>query len=176
LSYLGSIDDKTVGGNKNDDGKLRYDLIPAYPMEQLAAVYTFGARKYNDNNWAKGIKYSRIIAALFRHFWAFVRGEDFDPESGLPHLAHCLWNISTLLYFSKYRPDLDDRFIVHEPSPRASNSLRSTIQSEGNVSSTQDTSFRDPRQIELFPGGTDIYKGKSDFTQDWNAISDRNNK
>jgi hypothetical protein len=101
--------DKLASGTKYDDGKLRYDLIPAYPIEQLAAVFTFGAKKYSDWNWTKGIQYSRLIASLFRHFWAFVRGIDTDAESGLPHLAHVIWNAQALLYFSKYRKDLDDR-------------------------------------------------------------------
>jgi hypothetical protein len=125
------IEDKTLGGVKYDDGKLRYDLIPAYPMEQLAAVYTFGARKYADWNWIKGIKYSRLIAATFRHFWAFVRGNDIDDESGLPHLAHCLWNVTSLLYFSQYRPDLDDRQLVRKEIQSQTNSLGRTVLVEG---------------------------------------------
>lgn len=151
-------EDKTVGGTKYDDGKLRYDLIPAYPMEQLAAVYTFGAHKYADYNWAKGIKYSRLIAALFRHFWAFVRKEDIDPESGLPHLAHCLWNIATLLYFSKYRKDLDDRFntgseLVRQEVSGQTNGVGGTVQSESANGGSQDTPVRNPYQANLFPDG-----------------------
>jgi hypothetical protein len=96
-------------GIKYDSGKLRYDLIPEYSMQQLAKVYTFGCGKYDDWNWKKGILYSRLIAALFRHVWSFVRGEDIDPESGLPHLSHAAWNCFSLLYFSRYRKDLDDR-------------------------------------------------------------------
>lgn len=98
-----------TGGTKYDSGKLRYDLIPAYPMEQFASVFTFGAKKYDDWNWTKGIAYSRLIASLFRHLWAFVRGIDIDEESGLPHLAHVMWNACALMYFNKYRKDLDDR-------------------------------------------------------------------
>lgn len=96
-------------GDKYDSGKLRYDLIPAYPIEQLAAVFTFGAKKYDDWNWTKGIVFSRLIGSLFRHLWAFVRGIDNDHESGLPHLAHVMWNAAALLYFTEYRKDLDDR-------------------------------------------------------------------
>ena len=155
-------EDKTVGGTKYDDGKLRYDLIPAYPMEQLAAVYTFGAKKYADYNWARGIKYSRLIAALFRHFWAFVRKEDIDPESGLPHLAHCLWNIATLLYFSKYREDLDDRFsgetgasgeLVRQEVQWEADSIGGALRPVLVDSSPQDTPVRNPYQANLFPDG-----------------------
>jgi hypothetical protein len=136
-------------GVKYDKDKLRYDLVPAYPMEQLAEVYTFGARKYSEWNWVKGIKYSRLIAALFRHFWAFVRGEDIDPESGLPHLAHALWNITSLLYFSKYRPDLDDRQLVRKESRGPNNSFGPKIQMEGVNCCIQNTPVRDPSKTYL---------------------------
>jgi hypothetical protein len=45
--------DELKEGTKYDGGKLRYDLIDAYALEQLAAVYTFGAKKYEDDNWRK---------------------------------------------------------------------------------------------------------------------------
>ena len=45
-------------GTKHDQGKLRYDLISAVGMEELAKVYTYGAKKYADHNWRKGIKWS----------------------------------------------------------------------------------------------------------------------
>ena len=97
-------------GRKDDGGKLRFDLIPAEPLEQLAQVYTFGASKYADHNWRKGISFSRIFAAIMRHSWAFWRGEDNDKESGLPHLVHAAWGCFSLLEFMKHRKDLDDRY------------------------------------------------------------------
>lgn len=96
-------------GVKNDQGKSRYDLIPPYPLELLAQVYTMGAQKYEDHNWTKGIKYSRVFAAIMRHLWAFWRGENEDPESGLPHPVHAAWGCFTLLYYMRYRRDYDDR-------------------------------------------------------------------
>lgn len=102
-----------AGGRKDDNGKLRFDLIPVGPLEELANVYTFGASKYADHNWRKGIVYSRIFSAIMRHMWAFWRGEDKDKESGLPHLVHAAWGCFTLLEFLKSRPDLDDRYISY---------------------------------------------------------------
>lgn len=61
------------------------------------------------NNWRKGIKLSRLIAALMRHLFAFARGEDSDPETGLPHLAHAGCCLMFLAALHKQRPDLDDR-------------------------------------------------------------------
>lgn len=96
-------------GLKYDEGKLRYDLIPHYPIEMLAAVLTFGATKYGDWNWSHGIPYLKLIASCSRHFWSFVSCDDVDKESGLPHLAHLMCNVAMLLHFTKYRPDLDNR-------------------------------------------------------------------
>lgn len=76
------------GGVKFDENKLRYDLIPTEFMEALAWILTFGANKYGDRNWEKGMLWSRIFAALMRHLWAWFRREDNDPETGKPHLWH----------------------------------------------------------------------------------------
>ena len=96
-------------GTKYDVGKLRFDLIPVYSLEQLAAIYTFGATKYEDHNWRKGLRWSRVFGALMRHLWAFWRGEEIDSESGLPHLAHAAWGTFTLLEYSRIKRDFDDR-------------------------------------------------------------------
>lgn len=38
-------------GNKFDNGKLRYDLLPFASIDEVVKVLTFGAEKYVDNNW-----------------------------------------------------------------------------------------------------------------------------
>lgn len=103
--------DKFEEGVKLDEGKNRYDLIDAYALEELAKTYTYGVIKYEDHNWRKGMKFSRIFGAIMRHTWAFWKGEDLDKESGLPHMAHAAWGCFTLLNYSKYHKNLDDRFI-----------------------------------------------------------------
>lgn len=96
-------------GQKADGGKVRMDLLDPYAMEQLAAVLTFGASKYDSHNWRGGIKFSRILAALLRHIFAFIRGEDLDPESGLPHIAHAMCCCMFILGLS-HKPECDDRY------------------------------------------------------------------
>ena len=88
-----------TNGRKDDQGKLRYDLIPAWPLEQLAAVMTYGAKTYGDHNWRKGLKYSQLYAAAQRHLNAFWQGDDIDEDSGLPHLAHAAANMLMLLEY-----------------------------------------------------------------------------
>ncbi len=115
------MNDKFKEGVKFDEGKNRYDLIDSYALDELAKIYTYGTVKYDDNNWRKGLKFSRIFGALMRHSWAFWRGEDNDPESGLPHMAHAAWQCFTLINFSKYQKDLDDRFIEKKLKPNIDN-------------------------------------------------------
>lgn len=96
-------------GTKFDAGKPRMDLLDPYAIEQLAQVLTFGAEKYAPHNWRKGISFSRLIAAALRHIMAFQRGEDNDPETGLPHCAHAMCCMMFIVALMKYKPEMDDR-------------------------------------------------------------------
>ena len=98
-----------MSADKFDAEKARTDLLDPVALEGLAQVLGFGAKKYAANNWRKGLVYSRLIGAMLRHLFAIMRGEDVDPESGLPHIDHlgCCWMF--LSHFMKTRPDLDDR-------------------------------------------------------------------
>ena len=96
-------------GLKYDQGKVRMDLLDPYAVEQLAAVLTFGATKYAAWNWAGGIPYSRLTAALLRHVFAFLKGETNDPESGLNHIAHAMCCCMFILGLSVRKPECDDR-------------------------------------------------------------------
>ena len=97
-------------GRKEDNGKLRYDLIPSYALERLAEVYTIGAGKYADNNWRGGLKWGRLFSALMRHAWAWWRGEQLDRVDGQHHLASVAWTAFTLMEFEKYGLGEDDRW------------------------------------------------------------------
>jgi len=96
-------------GRKDDQGKLRFDLIPPGPLEELARVYTIGAAKYADRNWENGLQWGRVFAALMRHAWAFWRGERFDPKDGQHHLASVCWTAMALMEYERTHPELDDR-------------------------------------------------------------------
>ena len=104
---LGVLDSK---GIKNDEGKLRFDLIPVYPLEELARVYTLGAGKYDDHNWRKGFKWGRIFAAMCRHAWAWWRCERNDAQDGQLHLASVAWCAFTLMEFERFKLGEDNRW------------------------------------------------------------------
>ena len=73
---------------KADQGKLGYHLLPSDAIEEIIKVLDYGANKYSPRNWELGMDWHRPFSALMRHAWAWWRGEDNDPETGLSHLAH----------------------------------------------------------------------------------------
>lgn len=110
-------------GVKFDDDKPRYDLIPAKPLEELAKVYTVGAKKYADRNWEKGMRWGRVFAAMMRHAWAWWMGETNDKESGVHHMAAVAWGAFALIEYSQTKTGQDDRPIgVMQPPEQAQKS------------------------------------------------------
>jgi hypothetical protein len=99
-----------IAAIKHDDDKPAMALLPAEALEEVAKVLTFGAKKYSAHNWRGGFGYTRILSAVLRHTFAFLRGEDKDPETGLSHLAHAICGLMFCLTFTKTKPELDDRY------------------------------------------------------------------
>lgn len=95
---------------KEDIGKNRLDLLPVGPLEDIAEILTFGAKKYADHNWRNGFKWSRLLGACMRHLFAWSRGEKADPETGKSHLAHAGCCILFLLEHEKRGLGEDDRY------------------------------------------------------------------
>jgi len=101
-------------GAKYDGEKNRLDLLPFDALVEVGTVYTLGARKYADRNWEKGISYMRICGALLRHLFAWLLGEQRDPENGQLHMASVAWNALALLSFElrgMNGGEFDDRVI-----------------------------------------------------------------
>ena len=87
-------------GRKNDQGKNRLDLIEPQFIEGVGEVLTFGAQKYEPNNWQNvEDPEDRYYAAALRHLMAWRKGETADKESGLSHLKHAATNLMFLLHF-----------------------------------------------------------------------------
>ena len=104
------MSDQQNEGTKADEGKLPLDLLAFDALEGTASVLRFGAEKYAPRNWEKGIAFSRVFAALLRHLFAWWRGEDTDPETGLSHLHHAACCVMFLqAYTIRKTPNTDDR-------------------------------------------------------------------
>jgi hypothetical protein len=96
-------------GRKDDAGKLPYQLLPSDAVEDILRVLRFGAEKYAERNWEKGMAWSRPFAAMMRHMWAWWRGEKADPETGISHLAHAGCCVLFLLSYELRKIGADDR-------------------------------------------------------------------
>lgn len=69
-----------------------------------------GALKYGRANWRHaGIRASIYVDACKRHLNAWFEGEDLDPDSGLPHLAHALACLAILVDAQAAGMVTDDR-------------------------------------------------------------------
>ena len=91
-----------ITGRKDDQEKNRLDLIEPEFIEGVGKVLTFGADKYEPNNWQNvEDAENRYYAAALRHLIAWRKGEKTDPESGLSHLDHVACNIMFLKHFER---------------------------------------------------------------------------
>lgn len=98
------------GGVKHDGGKVMYHLFPLEAFDEINKVLAFGATKYAERNWEKGINFSRLFNSTLRHLFSWWRGENLDPETNLSHLAHAATNVIFLLTFVlRKQTDLDNR-------------------------------------------------------------------
>lgn len=104
------VESQDGGGKRYNDGKARIDLVPNAVIYGLARVMTYGASKYEANNWRRGMKYSVPYACAMRHLLKWWEGEDVDAESGEPHLYHVLANIGMLIEYEQTCPEQDDRY------------------------------------------------------------------
>jgi|688.fasta_scaffold768638_1 hypothetical protein len=115
---VGDVNSDSKGsGARFNDGKASFELIPLCTLEDEARVWAHGQRKYASWNWAKGMAWSVPFACAMRHLAAWQRGEELDPESGLPHLAHAMCNLRMLTLYSKTFPEGDDRPTKWMPKP-----------------------------------------------------------
>lgn len=81
-------------GRKDDQDKLRYDLLDVDFEEEMAKVLTEGAKKYSPNSWqtVEDAK-NRYYAALRRHLAAVRKGEFRNLEDGdVSHFAQIAIN------------------------------------------------------------------------------------
>lgn len=81
--------------------KLRWALMHYGAMEPMIKVLMFGAEKYDDHNWKKGMPNDQILESLQRHLGALMDGETHDKESGLPHIGHIMCNAMFYSYFTE---------------------------------------------------------------------------
>lgn len=93
-------------GLKYDQEKLDWTLLPSEALDDVIRVMDYGRKKYARDNWRYvSDGYRRYLAAAYRHIAAIHRGEQIDPESGLPHAAHAVCCLMFLNYFPQPESD-----------------------------------------------------------------------
>ena len=99
---------------KYDNVKPDLSLIPPEALVEIAHVMTFGAEKYDRDDWRHdggNTEWSRTYASIQRHLTSFWSGEDLDPESGRNHLAHAATQLLILMtHISDGHLECDDRY------------------------------------------------------------------
>jgi hypothetical protein len=78
-------------GRKFDGDKPLMSLLPPHAMIAVGRVLTFGAKKYERDNWKRVPDgHQRYMDAMMRHLFAYMSGEMDDPETGESHMAHLM--------------------------------------------------------------------------------------
>jgi hypothetical protein len=95
--------------SRKNTGKLQWSQIDFELLEDLVRVLEFGEKKYTAGNWRKGMPTAELCESLLRHTFAFMQGEDNDPESGISHIGHIMSNAMFLAYNVKKKKEFDNR-------------------------------------------------------------------
>jgi hypothetical protein len=92
------------------DKKIPLHLVPSTLMIYAALAFKQGGDKYGPFNWRKSaVKAQTYVGAAMRHILAWQDGEDIDPESGIPHLAHGIACLGILADCTVQNRLIDDR-------------------------------------------------------------------
>ena len=114
----------TASGIKYDSEKPKMNLLPPKAIVEISKVLTFGAAKYDAENWRKlDDLQNRYTAGALRHIFAHMDGEELDPETNLSHLAHAM---CCLLF--KLEIELEER--TKEEELRESNTTEHTARDQ----------------------------------------------
>lgn len=103
------VTDAATGGQKGTK-MAQVGALPPEALYTVAEVAGRGAAKYELHNARRGYAWSLSFDAAMRHLLKFWAGEDFDAESGQPHVAHVAWHMLTLLDFQIRGAGTDNRF------------------------------------------------------------------
>lgn len=89
-----------------NEGKVDYTLLPRDALTEEARVWQAGMAKYGKYNWEKlwDLDTPEVaMASALRHIFAYLDGEEFDPETGLHHLAHVRCNCAMGIRYTNNR-------------------------------------------------------------------------
>lgn len=93
--------------------KLPLHLVSPLATAYMAVGLANGAGKYGAGNF-KGteVLLSIYLAATLRHLFAFMEGQEYDPDDGSPHLGAIMANMAIILDARAVGTLVDDRVIA----------------------------------------------------------------
>lgn len=87
----------------NEFMDLRYDGSKYEMLLEVSKHFEDGAKKYEIDNWKKGIPVRSYIDSGVRHLLKHMRGDNDEP-----HDRAFVWNIMCAIWTCKHKPELND--------------------------------------------------------------------
>ena len=115
-------------GKRFNKGKNRIELLSPVALWELAKVFTKGAEKYDDHNWALGMTYSSVFGCLERHTLKRKAGLLRDPETGCLHSSLIMSNAMILTHFDA----LPERYSEFDDLPNYQDGISNESGAEGD--------------------------------------------
>lgn len=104
-SETGAVREHLYPPGKNFPIRLDLLLQNTTALKELAEIYGLGIEKgYPIGNWKKGFKESVLIAHMMEHIRLHLEGDTSEKN----HLGNALWNLWTLIWVRKNKPELMD--------------------------------------------------------------------
>jgi len=87
-----------TGGMREGIGVPYFRQVPLEALAAGAAALEYGAEKYENRNWEKGLPWQQMIDSLQRHVHDFERGRNYDDgEKGSGLHQVCLIMASAMM-------------------------------------------------------------------------------
>ncbi len=136
---------------KKDLGKPLIHLVNPGFILGLAEVLTFGAAKYEEDGWMKGISFRRIVSAMGRHMIQILLGNMVDDETGFLHIYHVAANVMFLAHY------LENRWVYREFDDLPFDVTRAALGDKADTAGipTVDNGLYD-KSLQEFLGGVDL--------------------
>jgi hypothetical protein len=101
------------------EAKPKISSTPTIGIREMGKVFELGAKKYGRYNWRlHTVSATVYYDAAWRHLSAWFDGEDIDPESGVPHLAHVMACMTILLDAEQHGMLNDNRLTAEDVKAR----------------------------------------------------------
>lgn len=91
------------GFHKPMDGKRRWRLVPFDMMDEVIAVFEWGAEDRGRDNWKECNDPDTYWEAAQRHISAYASGETNDIITGRHHLAHVVCCCLFQMWLDKFK-------------------------------------------------------------------------